>query len=96
VEERAAAGDLGDQTAIAADSTLIVSLVGGTRTQEHTRAWGHDAKQRLRPGHRPASCTEAYAGSASAILDACGRRDPAPSHGATGQARRPVLRWPQG
>ena len=96
MEERAEAGDMWDHTAIAADSTRIVSLVVGTRTQAHPRALVHDTKQRLRPGHLPAIVTDAYAGDESAILDACGRRSPAPRHGATGQARRPVIRWPQG
>jgi hypothetical protein len=40
--ERAEAGDMGDHTAIAADSQLLVSLVGGTRTHEQTRAVVHD------------------------------------------------------
>jgi IS1 family transposase len=96
VEDRAEAGDLWDHTAIAADSKLIVSLVVGKRTQEQTRALVHDAKRRLRPGHLPAIFTDAYDGYESAILDAFGRRYPAPHHGATGQSRRPVIRWPQG
>jgi IS1 family transposase len=96
VEERAEAGDMWDHTAIAADSKLIMSLVVGKRTQEQTRALVHDAKKRLRPGHLPALFTDAYEGYESAILDAFGRRYPAPSHGATGQSRRPVIRWPQG
>ena len=96
VEECAEAGDIWDHTAIAADSKLLVSLVVGTRTQEQTTALVHDTKQRLRPGHLPAIFTDAYAGYESAILDAFGRRYPAPSHGSTGQSRRPVIRWPQG
>ncbi len=96
VEERAEAGDMGDHTAIAADSKLIVSLVVGKRTQEHTRALVHDAKQRLRPGHLPAIFTDAYEGYESALLDASGRRSPAPRHGATGQSWRPLICWPQG
>ena len=85
-----------DHTAIAADSKLIVSLVVGKRTQEQTRALVHDTKKRLRPGHLPAIFTDASDGYESAILDAFGRRYPAPSHRALGQSRRPVLRWPQG
>jgi|SoiMethySBSTD1v2_1073268.scaffolds.fasta_scaffold58470_2 hypothetical protein len=68
VEERAEAGDMGDHTALAADSTLLVSLVVGTRTHEPTRAVVHDAKQRLRPGHLPAICTEAYDGKVRKTL----------------------------
>jgi IS1 family transposase len=85
-----------DHTAIAADSTLLVSLVVGKRTHEQTTALVRDAKKRLRPWHLPAICTDAYDGYESAILDVFGRRYPAPSHGATGRSRRSVLRWPQG
>lgn len=85
-----------DHTAIAADSKLLVSLVVGKRTHEQTRAVVHDAKKRLRPGHLPAIFTDAYDGYESAILDAFGRRYPVSAHGATGRARRPILRWPQG
>jgi hypothetical protein len=92
VEERAAAGDMGDQTAIAADSTLLVSLVVGKRPQEQTRAFVHDTKKRLRLGHLPAICTDAYAGYESAILAACGRRALVPHPSLTGRSRRPVLR----
>jgi hypothetical protein len=94
--ERAEAGDMWDHTAIAADSKLIVSLVVGKRTQAQTTALVHDAKTRLRPGHLPAIFTDAYEGYESAILEAFGRRYPAPSHDTTGQSRRPILRWPQG
>jgi IS1 family transposase len=96
VEERTEAGDMWDHTAITADSKLIVSLVVGKRTQEQTRALVHDTKKRLRPGHLPAIFTDAYEGYESAILEAFGRRYPAPHHGAPGRARRPILRWPQG
>jgi len=96
VEERTEAGDLGDHTAIAADSKLLVSLVVGKRPHAQTRALVHDAKQRLRPGHLPAIFTDAYEGDESAILAAFGRRYPAPHHGAPGQSHRPILRWPQG
>src|SRR5262249_10751549 len=85
-----------DHTAIAADSKLLVSLVVGKRTQEQTTALVHDTKQRLRPGHLPAIFTDAYAGYESAILDAFGRRYPAPTHNALGRSRRSVVRWPQG
>ena len=84
-----------DHTAIAADSKLMVSRVVGKRTQAQTKALVHDAKKRLRPGHLPAIFTEAYEGYESAILEAFGRRYPAPP-GATGQSHRPLLRWPQG
>jgi IS1 family transposase len=94
--ERAEAGDMWDHTAIAADSKLIVSLVVGKRTQAQTTALVHDAKKRLRPRHLPAIFTDAYEGYESALLAAFGRRYPALSHGATGQSRRPILRWPQG
>ena len=83
-------------TAIAADSKLRVSLVVGKRTHAQTTTLVHDAKQRLRPGHLPAICTDAYEGYESAILEAFGRRYPAPHHSVTGRARRPLLRWPQG
>ena len=96
MEERAEAGDLWDYTAIAADSKLLVSLVVGKRTQEQTTALVHDAKQRLRPGHLPAIFTDAYDGYESAILDAFGRRYPAPSDSAPGRSRRSIVRWPQG
>jgi IS1 family transposase len=96
VDERTEAGDMWDHTAIAADSKLMVALVVGNRTQAQTRALVHDAKKRLRPGHLPAICTEAYEGYEAALVEAFGRRYPAPHHGATGQSHRPILRWPQG
>jgi hypothetical protein len=95
-EERAEAGDMWDHTAIAADSTPIVSLVVGKRTHEHTQAVVYDAKQRFRPGHLPAMFTDAHKGYESAILPAFGRRYPSPHPNRTGRARRPVLRRPQG
>lgn len=79
-----------DHTAIAADSKLIVSLVVGKRTQAQTRAVVHDTKKRLRPGHLPAIFTDAYEGYESAILEAFGRRYPAPSRSAPGRSRRSV------
>jgi IS1 family transposase len=96
VEERAEAGDMWDHTAIAADSKLIMSLVGGKRTQAQTRALVHDAKRRLRPGHLPAIFTDAYEGYESALLEAFGRRYPVPRLKVQGRAPRSVLRWPQG
>jgi len=68
------AGDLGAPTAVTADSTWVVRRVVGKRLQEPSKALGHAAKRRLRPGHLPAICAEVYVGSASAILEACGRR----------------------
>jgi hypothetical protein len=59
VEEGAEAGAMGDHTAIAAESKLLVSLVVGKRTQEQTTALVHDTKPRLRPGHLPALFTDA-------------------------------------
>jgi IS1 family transposase len=85
-----------DHTAMTAESKLIVSLVVGKRTHEQTRALVHDTKQRLRPGHLPAICTDAYAGSASALLDACGRRSLVPDPRRPGRSGRSGLRWPQG
>ena len=85
-----------DHTAVTADSKLVVSLVVGKRTREQTRALVHDAKQRLRPGHLPAIFTDAYEGYEAAILDAFGRRYPAPHYGAAGRPRHPIQRWPQG
>ena len=82
-------------TAMAAESTLIVSRVVGKRPQGQTRALGQDAKRRRRPGHLPALCTDASEGAASAICEACGRRYPAPPS-ATGRSRPPGVRWPQG
>jgi hypothetical protein len=67
--ERAEAGDMGDQTALAADSKLMVSLVVGKRPQEQTQTFVNDTKSRLRRGHVPAVCTETYAGEESALLE---------------------------
>jgi len=82
--------------AVPAARKLGGSLVVGTRPHAPPKALGHDPKPRLRPGHRPVRCTDASAGYASALLDACGRRSPAPAHGANGRSRRAILRWPQG
>jgi hypothetical protein len=78
---------------VTAESTLVVSLVGGKRTQEQTPTRVHDAQRRLRAGHFPAIFADAYAGYASAILAALGRRYPTR---AQGRAPRSILRWPQG
>jgi hypothetical protein len=56
----------------------------------------HDTKQRLRAGHLPAIFTDAYEGYESAILEAFGRRYPAPAQGSSGRSRHSILRWPQG
>ena len=85
-----------DQTAMTAGSQLIVALVVGKRTHEQTKALVHAAQQRLRPRHLPAIFAEAYAGDASAILDAFGQRSPVPSASQGGRPARPQLRWPQG
>src|SRR5262249_30624447 len=90
------AGDMWDHTAVAADSKLVVSLVVGKRTQEQTKALVQDAKSRLRPGHLPASFTDAYVGDESALLEAFGRRYTPPRHGSSGRAGRPMVLWPQG
>jgi hypothetical protein len=59
-------------------------------------AWGHDAQQRLRPGHVPAIFPAAYEGSEAPILEALGRHS-LPQHPVlTGRSRRPSLRWPPG
>ena len=62
VEERPEAGELWEQTAIAAASKLLGSLVVGTRPQEQTTVWVRDAQKRLRPGPLPALFTAAYDG----------------------------------
>ena len=95
-DERAEAGDRWDHTAIAADSTLMVSLVVGKRTQEQPQTLVTEATRWRRPGHLPALCTAADEGYESAILAAFGRRYPAPAPGAPGRSRRSILRWPQG
>ena len=65
--------------------------------KQQTRALVHDAKRRLRPGHLPAIFTDAYDGYESAILEAFGRRYPAPAPWRNRPSRRPpVVRWPQG
>jgi transposase-like protein len=89
--ERGAAGDRWEQTAVAADSTLVVALIVGTRPYEQTLAVGQDAYDQLRRGHLPALFTEAVARDASARLAGDGRRYPG-----KGRGRRPVIRWRQG
>jgi len=87
---------MGDHTAIAADSQLIVSLVVGTRPHEPTSALVQETQQRLRPGPLPALVTDAYDGYESAIRAALGRRSRVPDPSLPGRSRRAVLRWPQG
>lgn len=87
---------MGAHTAVTAESKLVVSLVVGKRTQAQTKAWVHETKQRLRPGHLPVLFTEAYEGYESAILAAFGQRSPAPAQGSSGRSRRSILRWPHG
>jgi hypothetical protein len=94
--EAAMAGAMWDHTAVTAESTWVVSVVVGKRTHEQTRAFVHDAKSRLRPGHVPAIFTDAYTSDEEAILEACGRRYPVPRAKTQGRAPRFVLRWPQG
>ena len=96
VEERAEAGDMWDHTAIAAESTRVVSRVVGKRTHEQTKAVVHDANKRLRPRPLLAIFPDAYEGYESAILDAFGHRSSTPSSPHGGRPARPQLRWPQG
>jgi hypothetical protein len=86
-----AAGDWWDQTAVAVDSTLGVSLLGGTRPDEQTLAVGQDAHDRLRSGHLPAIFTDAFTREESVLWEVFGRRS-----AATGRGRRPGRRWHQG
>jgi hypothetical protein len=74
----------------------VVSLVVGKRTHALTKALVHDTKQRLRPGPLLVLFTDAYAGYASAILEAFGRWYPAPTQGSSERLRRSILRWPPG
>jgi hypothetical protein len=76
---------------VAADSKLILSLVVGKRTDEHTLAWVQETKARLHPGPLPAIVTAAFVSDVSALLEVFGRRYPAP-----GRGRREVRRWRQG
>lgn len=74
-----------------AESKLVVSLIVGKRTYEHTLALVKDAKERLRKNHLPAIFSDAFASYESALLEVFGRRYPA-----KGKGRLPVLRWRQG
>ena len=89
--ERGEAGDWWDHTAVAADRTLVVSLMVGKRTSDQTLAVVQDAYTRLRAGHLPAMCTDAFASDESALVEVFGHRSPA-----KGRGRRPVMRWRQG
>jgi IS1 family transposase len=80
-EDRDEAGDLWDHTAVAADRKLLVSLMVGKRTKDHTHELVGDAKSRLKAGHLPALLSDGYEGYEPAILDAFGRRYPAPNAG---------------
>lgn len=95
-EESREAGDLWDHTAVAADSKLMVSLVVGKRTKPQTQQRMRDTQKRLRKGHLPALFSDGYEGYEGAILEAFGRRYPAPQAGSQGCPGRPTLRWPQG
>jgi IS1 family transposase len=76
---------------VAADSKLVVSLIVGKRTYEHTLALVQETKSRLRNNHLPAIFSDAFARYESALLEVFGRRYPA-----TGKGRLPVIRWRQG
>jgi hypothetical protein len=65
-----------------------------TQVQPHTLV--QDARRRLHAGHVPAIFTNAYAGYASAILEAFGYRYPCPSPRCERPGASSVLRWPQG
>ena len=76
---------------MSAESKLVVSLIVGKRTYDHTLALVQDAKNRLRKGDLPAIFSDAFASYESALLEVFGRRYPA-----KGQGRLPVIRWRQG
>jgi hypothetical protein len=95
-EETHQMGDFWDHRAIAPDSKLIVSLVGGKRTQEQTQALVNDTRSRLQKGHLLTLFSDGYVGSEPAILAAFGRRYAAPKTALTGRPRLDSLRWPQG
>jgi IS1 family transposase len=95
-DEGSQAGDFWDHTAIAPDSKLIVSLVVGKRTQEQTQELVSDTQSRLRKGHLPALFSDGYEGYEPAILEAVGRRYPAPKTGLKGRPSLDIIRWPQG
>ena len=87
------AGDSWEHTAVTAESTRVVRLVGGKRTQEQPPTLVHATQRRRRAEHVPAMFPEAYAGDASAILATFGRRYPTR---APGRAPRSIRRWPPG
>ena len=76
---------------MSAESKLVVSLIVGKRTYDHTLALVQDAKDRLRKDHLPAIFSDAFASYESALLEVFGRRYPA-----KGKSRLPVIRWRQG
>jgi len=76
---------------VSAESKLVVSLIVGKRTYDHTLALVQDAKDRLRKDHLPAIFSDAFASYESALLEVFGRRYPA-----KGKSRLPVIRWRQG
>jgi hypothetical protein len=90
------AGDFWDHTAMAPDSTVIVALGGGKRTQEQTPAWVSDTPSRVRRAPLPALCSDGYEGYAPAIREACGRRSAVPTTGFKGRPRLDSMRGPQG
>jgi IS1 family transposase len=95
-EDEQQAGDFWDHTAISPESKLIVSLVVGKRTKEQTQALVCDTQSRLRKGHLPVLFSDGYEGYEPAILEAFGRRYPAPKSGVAGRPRLDLMRWPQG
>ncbi len=95
-DARNEAGDFWDHTAVAADRKLVVSLVVGTRTKDQTHALVGDAKRRLRAGHLPVLLSDSFEGYAPAMLDAFGRRSPAPHSGLQGLPRPPRPNEPRG
>jgi len=76
------AGDMWDHPAVAADSTLVVSVRGGQRPDDPTLVFVHDATSRRRPGHFPALCTDALARDEAALWEVLGRRYANTSRGA--------------
>jgi hypothetical protein len=73
-----------------------VSLVVGKRTPEQTQALVRDTQSRLRKGHLPVLVSDGYEGYEPSILEAFGRRYPAPKSGVAGRPRLDIMRWPQG
>jgi hypothetical protein len=53
---------MGDHIAGTAERKRVVSLVVGNRAHAQTKALGHEATRRLRPGHLPVIFTEASEG----------------------------------